>query len=74
MYLAYRILVGSFVLCGWLLYWFAVVLGVTLLALWKLAVGLYKLLAKVLEHELVTDQQKPSIKAEPGPRDYNLPE
>lgn len=69
--------------CGYLLFYFTVLVGVAFVAFYKAVVGLCKLLAAGGGALLHTADQKAlqeaprdskSIKAQPGPRDYNLPE
>lgn len=70
LYVLYRIIVFCLLASWWLLYWFGVAVIVTVMALWKLAVAVFRLLVSIGKAEV----EKPSIKAGPGPRDYNLPQ
>lgn len=72
-----------FVLCFYLIFYFCLFAWLTLIAFGKALAALWKLLvaaSKALEHkaeqeslEEPVEAPKPSVKAQPGPRDYNLP-
>jgi hypothetical protein len=72
------------VACGYMIFYFFVFAGMVGVALFKATVGLCKLIAvswkallrkadqKALQR--APEDSKPPIKAQPGPRDYHLPD